>query len=248
MASAGTVVRRGASLARDAVAYGWPGWLRPLLREMSEKPRIREVLPGVHHWTRLHPRIRAVVSSYYVEPAGVLIDPLVPREGLEWFEGRPPAQVVMTIRHHLRHAERFAEAFGCRLRCHVRGLHEFADGPRVEGFEFGEELAPGVTALAVDAISPDETALRLEYGHGAIAFGDGLIRPGGGALRFVPDVLIGDDPERVKSELTSAFDALLELDFDALLFAHGDPLVSGGKQALREFVTAQRGGHHGHHR
>lgn len=207
---------------------------------MSEKPRIREVLPGVHHWTRVHPRIRAVVSSYYVEPAGVLIDPLVPREGLGWFEDHRPEQVVMTIRHHLRDGERFAEAFGCRLRCHVQGLQEFAEGPDVQGFEFGDKLAAGMTAVAVDAISPDETALHLEYGDGAIAFGDGLTRPGGGALRFVPDFLIGDDPERVKSELTSAFDALLALDFDTLLFAHGDPLVSGGKQALRDFVAAHR--------
>jgi len=210
-----------------------------LLHEMTEKPRIREVLPGVHHWTRVHPRIHTVVSSYYVEPAGVLIDPLVPREGLTWFEDRrPPAHVVMTIRHHLRDGERFAEAFRCSLRCHVQGLHEFVDGPEVQGFDFGDELAPGVTALAVDAISPDETALHLDYGGGAIAFGDGLTRPTE-TLRFVPDFLIGDEPERVKSELTAAFSRLLELQFDALLFAHGNPLLGGGKQALRNFIAGQ---------
>jgi hypothetical protein len=145
----------------------------------------------------------------------------------------------MTIRHHLRDGERFAVAFGCRLRCHEAGLHEFKGGPEVEGFRIGEELAPGVTALEVDAISPDETALHLEHGGGAVAFGDGLTRPGGGSLRFVPDYLMGDDPERVKRELTSAFDRLLELDFDTLLFAHGDPLVRGGKEALLGFVAAR---------
>jgi len=234
------LVRRVRSIGHEAIRYGWPRWLWPLLREVTEKPGIREVLPGVHHWTRVHPRIRAVVSSYYVEPVGVLIDPLVPREGLEWFEGRRrPEQVVMTIRHHLRDGERFAEAFGCELRCHADGLHEFAGGPDVRGFHFGEVLAPGVRALEVDAISPDETALHLEYGGGAIAFADGLIRPGGGPLRFVPDFLIGDDPERVKRELTSAFDRLLALEFDALLFAHGAPLLGGGKRSLREFVAAR---------
>jgi hypothetical protein len=30
---------------------------------------------------------------------------------------------------------------------------------------------------------------------------------------------------------------LLELDFDHLLFAHGEPLVGEGKAALREFVS-----------
>ena len=145
----------------------------------------------------------------------------------------------MTIRHHLRDGERFAEAFGCELRCHVDGLHEFTDGPDVRGLHFGEVLAPGITALEVDAISPEETALHLEYGGGAIAFADGLIRPGGGPPRFVPDFLIGDDPERVKRELASAFDRLLALEFDALLFAHGIPLLGGGKRALQELVAAR---------
>ena len=208
---------------------------------MTARAGVQEVLPGVHHWTRVHPRIRMVVSCYYVEPAGVLIDPLVPQEGLAWFEGRRrPEQVVMTIRHHLRDGERFAEAFGCELRCHEDGLHLFADGPDVRGFRFGDELAPGVTALEVDAIAPDETALHLEHGGGAISFADGLIRRGRGPLGFVADFLIGDEPARVKRELTAAFARLLELDFDTLLFAHGDPLVGGGKQALRDFVTARR--------
>src|SRR4051794_11416510 len=200
---------------------------------------IAEILPGVHHWMRPHPRIRALVSSYYVEPAGLLIDPLVPEEGLDWFEGhRTPERIVLTIRHHLRDSERFADAFGCTIHCHEDGLHEFAGGgPDVQGFRFGDGLAPGVTALQVDAIAPDETALHLEYGHGAIAFADGLIRPGGGALRFVPDRLIGDDAETVKRELRAAFARMLDLDFDTLLFAHGVPLVADGKAALHEFVS-----------
>jgi hypothetical protein len=33
---------------------------------------------------------------------------------------------------------------------------------------------------------------------------------------------------------------LLELEFDCLLLAHGEPLVGGGKRALREFVASPR--------
>ena len=239
MASPASLARAAASLAREVVLHGWSDWVRPTLTEMRTKPPIREVLPGVHHWTRTHPRIHQVVSSYYVEPAGVLIDPLVPREGLEWFAGRrKPELVVMTIRHHLRDSERFAEAFGCELLCHEAGLHEFAGGPDVKPFRFGDELAPGITALEVGALSPEETALHVRYGDGAIAFGDGLTRAGGGRLRFVPDVLIGEDPARVKRELTAAFARLVDLEFDTLLFAHGDPLVGGGDAALRQFVGA----------
>ena len=50
---------------------------------------MREVLPGVFHWTTLHPRIHIDVSSYWLDRAGVAIDPLVPSErGLEWFAER----------------------------------------------------------------------------------------------------------------------------------------------------------------
>ena len=51
---------------------------------------MREVLPGVYHWTAIHPRIGVEVSSYWLDDAGVLIDPLTPPEvGIEWFADRP---------------------------------------------------------------------------------------------------------------------------------------------------------------
>jgi hypothetical protein len=45
-----------------------------------------------------------------------------------------------------------------------------------------------------------------------------------------------DDPERTKASLRAAFTKLLELDFDRLLLAHGQPILVGGKQALTAFV------------
>jgi len=62
-----------------------------------------------------------------------------------------------------------------------------------------------------------------------------------GSIGFVRDELIGDDPEAVKRGLARAFEGLLELDFDHLLFAHGEPLVGGGKAALREFSAGVLG-------
>jgi hypothetical protein len=228
--------RYGAQLAGAA----WPQFLRPLALELASHRPIREVLPGVHHWTAIHPRIRLPVDSYYIEPARVVLDPMVPREGLEWFERRAtPTQIVLTNRHHLRHGERYAEAFGCPIRCSEAGLHEFERGPKVEGFAFGEELAPGITAHQLGAICPDDTALqiRITAAGGALAFADGLTRPRGGELTFVPGFLMGDDPTAVRAGLRESLRRLLELDFDNLLFAHGEPLIGGGKAALREFIA-----------
>jgi len=199
--------------------------------------QIAEILPGVLHWTALHPSIRMDVSSYYLEQARALIDPMEPEEGAAWFGRRtPPERIVLTNRHHYRGSDRFREELGCPVLCHESGLHEFEDGPQVEGFSFGDEVAPGVTALEVGAICPDETALHVEVGDGVLAVADGVISYDG--LRFVPDQLLGDDPEGVKRGLRSAYEKLLDREFDAILFAHGGPLVGSARQALRGFVEA----------
>ena len=51
----------------------------------------------------------------------------------------------------------------------------------------------------------------------------------------MPDDLM-DEPAQTKARLRDAYRRLLDLDFDALLLAHGEPLASGGKEALRRFL------------
>jgi len=41
----------------------------------------------------------------------------------------------------------------------------------------------------------------------------------------------------VRVGLRESLRRLLELDFDSLLFAHGEPLIGGGRAALREFLA-----------
>ena len=194
-----------------------------------------EILPGVFHWTAYHEGIRAEVHSHLVARSGTLIDPMVPAEGLEWFERRAPERIVLTNRHHYRHSDRYVEAFSVPVLCNEAGLHEFEGGPDVKGFRVGDELAPGIVAREVGAICPDDTALHVQEGAGLLGFADGLIHYG--SLGFVPDDYMGDDPGEVKRGLRASLSRLLELDFDGLLFAHGPPITSGGKEALRKFLA-----------
>ncbi|TMK66802.1 MAG: hypothetical protein E6G53_03900 [Actinobacteria bacterium] len=58
-------------------------------------------------------------------------------------------------------------------------------------------------------------------------------------LHFVPERYLVDDPKdapAVKVAIREAFGRLLDEPFDSLLFAHGNPLIGGGKEALRDFV------------
>ncbi len=196
---------------------------------------MKETVDGIFHWKAVHPRIGVEVGCHFVAASGTAIDPLMPADGIEWFDGRGVQRVVLSNRHHLRHAPQLAERFGCPILCHESGLHEFAGGPLVEGFEFGDRLAEDVVALKMDAICPDDTVLRIEAGGGALLFADSLIHYG--EVGFVPDHLIGDDPEGVKRQVRERAEGLLEEDFEHLLFAHGDPLVGRGREALRALAA-----------
>lgn len=203
---------------------------------------MREVLPGVFHWTATHPKIGIEVSSYWLDDAGVLIDPLVPRdEGIEWFDEREtqPGAILLSNRHHYRESDLFAARFGCEVHCNRLGLHEFSDDRPVRGFKVGERLPGGAVACELDAICPDDTALYL-LGRHAVVLADGVVKGGpqdeDGPLGFVPDSLM-DDPPATKRALLAACERLLgELDFDHLLLAHGGPLIGDGRQRLQELV------------
>ena len=198
---------------------------------------MNEILPGVWHWTALHEKIGLDVSSYFVERAAALIDPMLPPDGVEAFRGREPEVILLTSRHHFRHSEAFTEEFGCPVLCHQAGLHEFKGGPHVQGFAFGDDVANGVLALEVGVLAPEETAFHVDAGPGALSFGDALVNYSDGGLGFVPDELIGDDPEAVKEGLRESFRRLLAHDFAALMIAHGEPMPTGGKAALIQFAA-----------
>ena len=197
---------------------------------------MREIAPGLWHWTARHEQIHFDVSSYYLLAERVLIDAMVPAEGRAWFdEHGVPEHVLLTNRHHDRDAWRLSDAFGCTVHCVRSGLHELEGRGPVEAFDFDDELPGGVIACEVGAICPDETALYVPA-HRALACADGVVRwPGRNELGFVPDELM-DDPEKTKAGLRAAYRRLLELDFDLLLLAHGDPVLTGGKEALRTFA------------
>ncbi len=53
---------------------------------------MEEIAPGLWHWAAAHPKIKIRVHSYYLAGERVLIDPIEPEEGLDWFaEHGPPS-------------------------------------------------------------------------------------------------------------------------------------------------------------
>jgi glyoxylase-like metal-dependent hydrolase (beta-lactamase superfamily II) len=204
---------------------------------------VKEILPGIHHWTARHPNTGSLASSYFVAESGTVLDPMVPPDvGLEWFQDeREPQAVALTNRHHDREAKAFCDRFGVGpVLVPDSGLYEF-DGKDLEvtGYAPGEEIITGIVVHEVGAICPDDMALEIRSA-GALAMADGLVHFDD-RVRFVSDGLM-DNPEQTKRELAGSLEQLLDVDFDTLLFAHGQPIVGGGKKALRDFLATSPGG------
>jgi hypothetical protein len=203
---------------------------------------MREIVPGIFHWRTYHPTLDADVSSYYVEPAGVVLDPRTPEEGMAAFDGRtPPQQIVATSGHHLRHAEEFAKFFDIPIRVPSEAAENVRRRPRVAPYDAHDELIPGmVTAIHIDVLAADEYAIHFAVSGGVLAVADAILHYGD-ALAFPRDELLGAHPQRVKDGVKNRFRAQLERHFDTLLFAHGDPIAHDAKTALREFVKSPVG-------
>lgn len=198
---------------------------------------IRQLLPGVVHWTAIHPHTGLESSSYVLTETGVALDPILPEEGLGWFDehGVKVREILLSNRHHLRSSREFVAHFGCGVHASRPGMHEFSAADGVKPFDFGTTLAGGVVAREIGAICPDETALVIPDVR-AVVVADGVANYGG--LQFFEDELLGDDPVAVKEGLLAAYARLVDdVDFDHLLPAHGPPIIGNGRIALRDFVA-----------
>lgn len=203
---------------------------------MGSAAPMREILPGVWHWSTEHPDIHQQVSSYFLEDAGAVLDPLLPDGDTDALGDWAVGQVILTNRLHTRHAPELHDRFGSAIRVPRAGLSHFRGKPfAVEPYDPGDEIAPGVRSHELAAISPDDGVLHIRTGRGALHFADGLLQRDG-ELALMPDELM-DDPPTVKEKTYARLRELLELDFDALLFAHSDPIPSGGRDHLAAFVA-----------
>jgi hypothetical protein len=196
---------------------------------------IHEVAPGVLHWTARHPTAGIESASHLLTREGVLIDPIAPAEGLEWFDDRGVERILLTNRHHTRSAFDIQDRLGVPILAPAPGMHDLP-ADRVQPYEHGSEVIAGIHAHGISETWPDETALAVPA-HAAVVIADGVHDYDG--LGFFPDNLLGDDPEAEKQRLRDGFLRLIEaVEFEHLLFAHGTPIIGDGRERLRAFVQS----------
>jgi glyoxylase-like metal-dependent hydrolase (beta-lactamase superfamily II) len=199
---------------------------------------VEGIVRDVQTWSLFSEQKGYAFNGYAVstEEGTVLVDPPDPgKDGWHTVELLEPfAGVWLTNRNHSRAAATFRERCGLTVWAHE------ADAGRLEAG--ADRTVAGRTTIAgaieivrVPGKSPGEIALHLPR-SGALIVGDLVIGVPAGELSTYPDEVIDD-----RAELQRSAARLLDSEFDALLLCDGEPLPSGGKDKLREFV--ERSGH-----
>jgi hypothetical protein len=203
------------------------------LQDLLQNAPVHKIAPGILHWKATHPNLGVEVSSYWLPDLKLLLDPIAVPDDVEGVE-----HILLSCRHHTRDSLEAAERFGAAVCAPRTGMHDYPEDTPIQPYDFGEPILAGaVTPYEVGGLSPDETALHIPSVD-ALSLADGAIRDEGDELHFVPDRYM-DDPEKDKADLKRGFAELAgRLDFDVLLLAHGEPIPTGGREALRRFAES----------
>jgi hypothetical protein len=204
---------------------------------MAGSHEIDQVAPGIFIWEVYDPVVKADLFSTGLETSAgtYLIDPVdLTAQALQSLGVGPKiAGIIVTNENHGRAAEQFAARFSVPIFVHEaleRGA--FQQG-RVLGD--GEEIEPGLIALAIDGAPAGEMAFHYAAAGGTMVVGDALIHFEPYGFDLLPDKYCRDS-KRMRQSLPK----LLDYSFERMLFAHGTPILSGARQRLEQLLNANR--------
>jgi hypothetical protein len=201
---------------------------------------LRELRPGLYRWTARHPDAEADPQAgspadwgpdvgsvaYAARDALVLVDPLVPpdrfdlQEGLDELVRRHgrPVVIVTTLQFHRRSREELVARYGASTSRAKKSLPEGVETIQIRG--------------------AGETMVWLPE-HRALIPGDRLLGGDRGGVRLCPESWLRYLLSKMsQAQLRNALQPLLELQVDMVLVSHGEPVLSGGREALVRALDA----------
>ena len=217
-------------------------------------PAPQQLAEGLWRWTARHPEwhpgeFGSEVVSFALKAGDetILIDPLLPPDpdpalGLIERELGDRLAILISVPYHVRSSREIRDRFRGEVETTIWGhpacRKRLADGAGFHAFEPGDALPGGVSAHRIGKPRRHETPLLLPS-HRALVFGDAVAEVDG-ELRVWSDRRVDADVSRFYHErFNPTLDALLELDFDRVLVTHGQPVLAGGREALRAALQAE---------
>jgi glyoxylase-like metal-dependent hydrolase (beta-lactamase superfamily II) len=196
---------------------------------------MREILPDVFMWSWFSEPHGYDFNGYLVrrDDGSLCIDPVPPGdEGLADIARLHVTTIVLTNRNHSRAANAVRERTGARVLIHPDDApHARSQGTNIDG-----ELQPGASIgplriITAPGKSPGEVALHWPERR-MLFVGDAVIGNPPGRCSLLREKVM-DDPPRLRRSVR----ALLDLDFDVLLFGDGVPILHDAHARLRELVA-----------
>jgi glyoxylase-like metal-dependent hydrolase (beta-lactamase superfamily II) len=188
--------------------------------------------PGLWRWTAYHEEWKEQVGCVAIHRDGewILIDPLL--EERQWAallrHADQPLHVLLTIHWHARSAaEIAARRSGTRVWAYSRDAAPIRRrAPVSDVFRPGDPLPGGIEARPCRR---GTEVLLWDAASKALISGDALVGSEGG-VRTCPDSWLPSGA--TSAQMRESLRPLLELPIERLLVSHGEPVFSGGRQAL----------------
>jgi glyoxylase-like metal-dependent hydrolase (beta-lactamase superfamily II) len=198
---------------------------------------MNEILPGIYQWSWFSQEKGYDFNGHLVvaDTERVMIDPppLSPEDGAWLQKLGPIAGIILTNRDHVREAEAYRKQFKTIVLAPVQDAPLM--GIKIDRtFKDGDLLPGGIKAIHIpDGKSPGESSLFLNRGKGILILGDALIGKTPGRLNLMP-------PEKYRdpSKAHEGIRVLLKQSFDTILLGDGAPILTGGRQAIEEFLRS----------
>jgi glyoxylase-like metal-dependent hydrolase (beta-lactamase superfamily II) len=200
---------------------------------------MREILPGIHIWSKLSPPHGYDFNGYLIElpdseTGNLVVDPVEPDDAeLEAIAETGVGLILLTNRNHGRAANRIRKATGAKVlinpadRAHAEGQGIEVDGALLVGATFGP-------LEAVDAAGKSPGEVALHWPERRILFvGDSIVGWPAGACKLLPDDKL-DDPAQLRASVAR----LGDLDFDILLPGDGVPILENAKEPVGTMVRS----------
>jgi glyoxylase-like metal-dependent hydrolase (beta-lactamase superfamily II) len=189
---------------------------------------------GVYTWGYFNTEKKYNFNGFiFSGPAGtVVVDPpTLSRDDEAYYEqlNLTPSLFVITNRNHVRALDWFLKRKPAPVAMHAEDAAQ-VDIEVDRKLEDGDTLVGGLEVVHLPGKSPGEIGLHWRERR-LLMLGDALIAPFG-ALKLIPEAKL-DDPAGLRRSLQK----LRDLDFDALLLADGDPIMSDARAQVHGFLS-----------
>lgn len=190
---------------------------------------MRQLADGLWHWTAYHPEWRQDVGCYLAHEDGrtILIDPLLTEDLDALIDG--DVVVAITIPYHVRDAAAAAARWGGVISGHPDLARRLPEGTPVD---------PDAGLRWHTLRRGKERPLELPS-HRALVFADRFVEVDGRLRYWSQNPVTPQRAAHFHKRTARELAHLLEIDFDRALVTHGEPILSGGRQALADALAGE---------